>query len=158
VDPAHLLNDIMANLPQDVVRARRLRLETSLSTDVTPVRADATLLRKALHGLITRAIARSELGSTVRVALREQDLQIWIDINDGGAPLAEAELPHAFERSFVGGNLESTGLELATAKAIIDRLGGQVWLRSPGPVGSTITVCLPTLTDQNATAGSTPKA
>ncbi|HTP08321.1 MAG TPA: response regulator [Anaerolineae bacterium] len=158
VDTAHLLNDIMANLPQDMVRAKRLRLETSLSTDVTPVRADATMLRKALHGLITRAIARSEIGSTVRVALHEQDWQIWIDINDGGTPIAEVDLPHAFERSFVGSNLDSTGLELATAKAIIDKLGGQVWLRSPGPVGSIITVCLPTSTDPNAANGAALKA
>ena len=158
VDPAHLLNDIMTSLPQDTVRAKRLRLETSLATDVTPVRADATMLRKALHGLITRAIARSETGSTVRVALREQDWQIWIDISDGGTPVAEDDLPHAFERSFLGSSLDSTGLELATAKTIIDRLGGQVWLRSPGPVGSTITVCLPTLADQNAANGSSVTA
>jgi PAS domain S-box-containing protein len=154
VEPAQLLNDLMANLPQDTVRTKRLRLETSLAADVTPVRADATLLRKALQGLITRAIARSETGSTVRVALHEQDWQIWIDISDGGTPLADADLPHAFERSFVGSNLDSTGLELATAKAIIDKLGGQVWLRSPGPVGSTITVCLPTFSDQNVANGS----
>jgi len=158
VDPAQLLNDIMANLPQDMVRARRLRLETSLSTDVTPVRTDAAMLRKALQGLITRASSRSEIGSTVRVALHEQDWQIWIDISDSGTPIDEADLPHAFERSFVGSSLDSTGLELATAKAIIDKLGGQVWLRSPGPVGSTITVCLPTLTDQNAANGSALKA
>jgi PAS domain S-box-containing protein len=154
VEPAQLLNDLMANLPQDTVRTKRLRLETSLAADVTPVRADATLLRKALQGLITRAIARSETGSTVRVALHEQDWQIWIDISDGGTPLADADVPHAFERSFVGSNLDSTGLELATAKAIIDKLGGQVWLRSPGPVGSTITVCLPTFSDQNVANGS----
>jgi signal transduction histidine kinase len=158
VDPVRLLNDIMANLPQDMVRAKRLRLETSVASDVTPVRADAAMLRKAVQGLLTRAISRSEIGSTVRVALREQDWQIWIDISDSGAPLTDDDLPHAFERSFVGGNLDSTGLELATAKAIIDKLGGQVWLRSPGPVGSTITVCLPTLSDQNATAGSALKA
>jgi signal transduction histidine kinase len=158
VNPAQLLNDIMANLPQDTVRAKRLRLETSLPTDVTPVRADAALLRRALLGLIIRAIARSETGSTVRVALHEQDWQIWIDVIDGGTPLAETELPHAFERSFVGSSLDSTGLELATAKTIVDKLGGQVWLRSPGPVGATITICLPTLTDQNATDGSALKA
>ena len=108
------------------------------------------MLRKALQGLVTRAIARSETGSTVRVSAHEQDWQIWIDISDGGTPIAEADLPHAFERSFVGSSVDSTGLELATAKTIIDKLGGQVWLRSPEPVGSTITVCLPTSADQNA--------
>jgi signal transduction histidine kinase len=157
VDPANLLNDVMASLPQDMVRAKRLRLETSLATDVPSVRADASMLRKALQGLINRAIARSETGSTVRVALREQDWQIWIDISDGGTPIAEDEIPHVFERSFVGSNVDSTGLELATAKAIVDKLGGQVWLRSPGPMGSTITICLPTLTDQVGANGAARK-
>jgi two-component system, OmpR family, phosphate regulon sensor histidine kinase PhoR len=150
VNAAQLLNDVMANLPQDSVRAKRLRLETSLPTDLSPVRADAAMLRKALQGLITRAIARSEAGSTVRVSLHEQEWQIWIDISDGGAPISGVDLPHAFERSSTGGSLDSTGLELATAKAIIDRLGGQVWLRSQEPAGSTITICLPTLADQDA--------
>ncbi len=156
VNPAQVLNDVMTHLPQDAVYAKRLRLETSLPTDLSPVRTDAAMLRKALQGLITRAIARSETGSTVRVTLHEQEWQIWIDISDGGSPIAEAELPHAFERSFVGSSssgYDSTGLELATAKTIIDKLGGQVWLRSPGAVGSTITICLPTSVDQ-ATANS----
>jgi signal transduction histidine kinase len=122
------------------------------------VRTDAAMLRKALLGLITRAIARSETGSTVRVSLHEQEWQIWIDISDGGSPLAEAELPHAFERSFVGNSsgYDSTGLELATAKTIIDKLGGQVWLRNPGPVGSTITICLPTPVEQNTASSAAP--
>jgi signal transduction histidine kinase len=160
VNPAQLLNDIMAKLPQDAVRAKRLRLETSLPTDATPVRADAAVLRKALQGLITRAIARSETGSIVRVSLNEQEWQIWIDISDGGLPIADADLPHAFERSFVGssGSYDSTGLELATAKTIIDKLGGQVWLRSPSSGGSTITICLPTSVDQNAANSTTTDA
>jgi PAS domain S-box-containing protein len=161
VNPAQLLNDIMAGLPQDTVRAKRLRLETSLPTDASPVRADAAVLRKALQGLITRAIARSDANSVVRVTLHEQEWQIWIDISDGGSPIAEADLPHAFERSFIGSSVDSTGLELATAKTIIDKLGGQIWLRSPGAAGSTITICLPTLTDRAAAdvaSADTPSA
>jgi two-component system phosphate regulon sensor histidine kinase PhoR len=148
VDPIQLLNEIMASLPQDTVRARRLRLETSLPSDLPSIRTDPAMLRKALQALVTRAIARSDTGSTVRLSAHEQEWQIWIDISDGGAPIAEADLPHAFERSFLGSSIDSTGLELATAKTIIDKLGGQVWLRSPEMVGSTITVCLPTLADQ----------
>ena len=150
MNTARLLNDIMASLPQDSVSAKRLRLETSLPTDVSPVRADEAMLRKALRGLITRAIARSDTGSTVRVSLQEHEWNIWIDISDGGTSIADADLPHAFERSFVGSSLDSTGLELATAKTIIDKLGGQVWLRSQEPAGSSIIVCLPTHLEQNA--------
>lgn len=148
VNPAQLLDDIMANMSQDTVRAKRLTLETSLPADLPPVRADPLLLRKALLGLVTRAIERSEAGGTVRVAAHRQGWQIWIDIGDSGAPMDEADLLHAFERSFIGGsNLDSTGLELATAKAIVDKLGGQIWLRSPGTSGGTITICLPAATD-----------
>jgi signal transduction histidine kinase len=152
VDPLHLLNEIMAHLPQEAVRTKRLRLETSLPADLPSIRTDPAMLRKALQGLVTRAIARSDTGSTVRLSAHEQDWQIWIDISDGGTPIADVDLPHAFERTFVGSNVDSTGLELATAKTIIDKLGGQVWLRSPETVGSTITVCLPTSTDQVAAA------
>ena len=35
-------------------------------------------------------------------------------------------------------------------KTIIDKLGGQVWLRSPSSGGNMITICLPTFADQNA--------
>ena len=116
------------------------------------------MLRKALQGLITRAIARSEPGSIVRVSLHELEWHIWIDIGDGGISIADVDLPRAFERSFVGISTDSTGLELATAKTIIDKLGGQVWLRNQEPAGSTITVCLPTYPDQNAINSSTHDA
>ncbi len=156
VNPTQVLNEVMMHLPQDAVYAKRLRLETSLPADLSPVRTDAAMLRKALQGLLTRAIARSEVGSVVHVALREREGQIWIDISDGGSPIAEMDLPHAFERSFVSSNsgFDSTGLELATAKTIIDKLGGQVWLRSLGTMGSTVTICLPTPTDQSAVSSA----
>lgn len=155
VDPARLLKDLIVNLPQDSVLTKRLKLETSLPTGLSPVRADPAMLNKAFQGLIMRAIVRSERGGTVGLAAREQDWQIWIDITDGGEPIAEADLPHLFDRSFVGAGSghDSTGLELATAKTIIDKLGGQVWVRNADSIGNTITICLPTTVGQSA-AGS----
>ncbi len=151
VNPSQLLTDIIAGLPQDLVRTKRLRLDVNLPMSLSSVHADPGMLRKVFQGLITRAIARSDADSTIRVAANEQDGQIWIDISDGGAPITENDLPHIFERSFVGtsGSYDSTGLELATAKTIIDKLGGQVWVSSPGPVGSTITACLLTTVDHS---------
>jgi two-component system, OmpR family, sensor histidine kinase ResE len=153
VDLAPLLTDLVANLPQDFVRTKRLKFELNLPTNLGPVRADPALLTKAFQGLITRAIVRSERGTVVRLTAYEQDWQIWIDINDGGGPIATADLPHLFERSYegVGSGYDSTGLELATAKTIIDKLGGQVWVRNVEEIGSTITICLPTTFQQGDT-------
>jgi signal transduction histidine kinase len=152
VDLMQLLKELVMSLPPDSVRAKRLKLETNLPAGLSPVRADPALLTKAFHGLVMRAIARSEQNGQVSIAAREQEWRIWIDISDSGTLIAEAELPHLFERSFVGtGNsYDSTGLELATAKTIIDKLGGQVWVSSGTPTGSTITVCLPTTLQQSA--------
>ena len=157
VDAAQLLSELIANLPQDIVRTKRLKWEVDLPTELAPVRADPALLTKAFQGLVTRAIMRSERGTTVRVAAREHDGQIWIDITDGGGPIATADLPHLFDRSYppVGSGYESTGLELATAKTIIDKLGGQVWVRNAETTGCTITICLP-VTFQHDTADTPP--
>ena len=159
VNLSQLLNDIITGLPQDSVWLKRLKLDVNLPAGLSPVHADRDMLRKALHGIIVRAIARSEVGRTIRVSIDEQEWQIWIDITDGGAPIAEADLPHVFERSFVGaiGGYDSTGLELATAKVIIDKLGGQIWVRSPEPVGSTITICLPTTAGEISTDSTAPR-
>jgi two-component system sensor histidine kinase ResE len=149
VNPSQILTDAITGLSQEPLQAKRLRLDVNVPPNLSSVQADPVTLRKTIQGLIIRAIARSEAGGTIRMVARQQERQIWIDISDEGTPIAGNDLPHVFERSFVGvdGGYDDTGLELATAKTIIDKLGGQVWVSSPGPVGSTITICLPTIAD-----------
>jgi hypothetical protein len=68
------------------------------------------------------------------------------------AAIADADLPHAFERSFVGSGPDSTGLELATAKIIIDKFAASLAVQpEPGaaPHG------LPAPLDQNAIMATT---
>ena len=67
-----------------------------------------------------------------------------IDVSDDGPAVSEEDLPHLFEKSVIrlDASPENTGLELALAKAILDRIGGQVWIGGQGPIGSTVTVCL----------------
>jgi PAS domain S-box-containing protein len=145
VDLSKLINDVIAAMPLDALRNRFLKLDVDLAPNLPPVVADAALLRKVLQGLLTRAVARSEGGSTIHVTAREQEQNIWVTVSDGGAPIAEVDLPHIFDRSFISaaGGYDATGLELAIAKVIIERLGGQIWVSNIGPVGTTITVCLP---------------
>jgi signal transduction histidine kinase len=109
------------------------------------VRADPELLRQLLNGLIVRAATRSAPGDEIRLTAREYENQVWVDVTDSGPGVDEAELPHVFEKSFVeaGASTEGTGLELALVKAIIERLGGQVWVSQRAPMGSTIAVALP---------------
>lgn len=145
VDVAKLINEIITTIPLDSVRTRYLKLDVNLPPSLPPISADMALLRKALQGLIARALVRSEAGSTISVSAHEQEQNIWISVSDGGASIVEADLPHLFDRSFVSasGGYDATGLELATAKAIVDKLGGQIWVSNVVTSGTLITVCLP---------------
>jgi signal transduction histidine kinase len=146
VDLTATLAETGQALSSGVIHERGLKLTVEPVPALPQVRADPELLRQLLNGLIVRAAARSAPGGEIRLSAREHDHQVWVDVSDNGPAVAETDLPHIFEKTFVetGANMDSTGLELALVKAIIERLGGQVWVGSQGPVGSTITVCLPT--------------
>lgn len=146
VDLSTTLADAGHALSAGVIQEKGLKLTVEPVPSLPQVRADPELLRQMLNGLIVRAAARSLPGGEIRLAAREHAHQVWVDVSDDGPAVDDADLPHIFERTFMemGTNAESTGLELALVKAIIERLGGQVWVASQGPVGSTITLCLPT--------------
>jgi two-component system phosphate regulon sensor histidine kinase PhoR len=146
VDLPAILAETEQAISIGLVHDKGLRLEVSKPEALPSVHADPDLLRQLLNGLIVRAAARTEAGGVIRVATREHENQVWVDVSDEGPAVPESELPHIFEKTFLetGSNLEGTGLELALVKAIIERLGGQVWVGTQGAAGSTITVCLPT--------------
>jgi signal transduction histidine kinase len=133
----------------NLIREKGLRLTVAPVPALPQVRADPELLRQLLNGLMVRAASRSAPGGEIRLAAREHDQQVWVDVSDSGPAVDDAGLSHIFERTFndSGAPAEGTGLELALVKAIIERLGGQVWVGIQEPVGSTITVCLPTAAD-----------
>jgi two-component system sensor histidine kinase ResE len=144
LDLQPLLNEIHTDLFENKVRSRNIRFTLDTDADLPKVNADPQLLRRLIEGLITRALLRSRANDEIRLTAHSQRGQVWITVSDDGPAVSEADLPHVFEKSIVrlDSPLESSGLELALAKAIIDRMGGQIWVGGQGPAGSTITVCL----------------
>ncbi len=63
--------------------------------------------------------------------------------------LKKTDLPYIFEKSFGSDrfNQTATGLEMAKVKTILDRMGGQVWVRGEPNAGNTISICLPIAKD-----------
>lgn len=151
VDLISTLEEMSKSLSTGLLHEKGLKLTVEPVASLPRVRADPELLRQLLNGLIVRAAARSAAGDEIRLTARENNSQVWVDVGDHGPAVDESELPHIFEKAFVdaGTTPEGTGLELALVKAIIERLGGQVWVSRKGAVGSTITVCLPVYSNSN---------
>jgi len=145
VDLIAALKNIQTELEGEKLQNQGLKLRLEINDSLLLVRADSNLLNRLVNSLINRAITRSKRGDEVCLqAIRHQN-QAWITISDNGAAVSDKDLPHLFEKSVVhlDPTPENTGLELALAKAIVDRMGGQIWIGGQGPAGSAITICLP---------------
>jgi signal transduction histidine kinase len=98
------------------------------------------LLEEALLIPITNAIQHSELGKTVR--LRISGTSVTVEDEAGG--IAEEDLPHLFERFYTGkGSSGGTGLGLPICKDLVEKMDGEVSIRSEKGVGTSVRIELP---------------
>jgi PAS domain S-box-containing protein len=144
VDIVEILKKTRDSVRKGKVKDAKIHIDLIIPSDVPQVRADPDLLGQLFNGLVKRAALRSDQGGEVRVRLRIDPDQVWVEVSDDGPPVSDADLPHIFERFYttLEADLLTTGLELATVKTIMDRMGGQVWIGGEGPIGTTVTICL----------------
>jgi signal transduction histidine kinase len=128
--------------------AERVQIEVlaKIPTDIPDVRMDRMPLSQVFQNLIQNAIQHSPPGGKVYVAVDEihDDTGHWVQcvVADGGAGLAEADLPRIFEPFFTrrqGG----TGLGLAIARRIVEGHGGTITAGNRPEGGAKMTVRLP---------------
>jgi PAS domain S-box-containing protein len=115
-------------------------LDVTVEGSSARVVADLALLEEALLIPITNAIQHSEPGKTVR--LRLSGASVTVEDRAGG--IAEEDLPHLFERFYTGrGSSGGTGLGLPICKDLVERMGGEVSIRSEKGVGTSVRIELP---------------
>jgi PAS domain S-box-containing protein len=104
------------------------------------VLADPALLEEALLIPITNAIQHSDPDRMVRV--RIAGASVTIEDRAGGIP--EEDLPHLFERFYSGrGSSGGFGLGLPICKDLVERMDGEVSVRSEKGVGTAVRIGLP---------------
>jgi signal transduction histidine kinase len=111
------------------------------------VRADRTRLLQVLANLVGNAIKFNRPLGWVEIALALDAGRLRIDVTDGGPGIAPELLPRLFrpferldaERRGVAG----TGLGLATAKRLVEAMGGTIGVRSTPGEGACFSVWMP---------------
>jgi two-component system phosphate regulon sensor histidine kinase PhoR len=115
-------------------------LEVSVEGEAGWVVADPALLEEAILIPITNAIQHSDPGQTVRLRLSGPA----VSVEDRAGGIAEEDLPHIFERFYSGkGPSAGSGLGLPICKDLVERMGGEVSVRSERGVGTAVRIGLP---------------
>ncbi|HEY2709715.1 MAG TPA: sensor histidine kinase KdpD [Caulobacteraceae bacterium] len=142
VAPRVLATDLrdVASAAADRVSRRlgRRELQRDYPSTLSTAPADPALLEQALVNILENAIAYSDDGSRIEVAVYEDERNVVISLEDEGRGIPTAQLQQVFERfqrleesSDRGGAGAGTGLGLAIAKGFVEAMGGRIAAASP---------------------------
>jgi len=107
---------------------------------------DAMRIEQAIQNLAANALKHTPPGGAVRLGARRQDGRVVLSVSDNGIGIPAEHLPHVFDRFYKADRSRSqsgSGLGLSIVKAIVERHGGSVAVRSTPNVETRFEVMLP---------------
>ncbi len=110
------------------------------------VPGDEDLIFLAIHNLLNNALKFSQPEDTIEVRAFEDGSMVVIEVADTGPGIPEEEVPHVWQELYRGKGARSipgSGLGLALVRAIIERHGGEVDLRSRVGQGTVVSLRVP---------------
>jgi two-component system OmpR family sensor kinase len=149
VDLAAVLEETVA-ITQEEPEAADRSITLSLPQAPWPlpqVQGDEDLLLLALINLLNNAVKFSGPGDRVEVRAFEDADMVIVEVADTGPGIPEAEVPYVWQELYRGRGargVPGSGLGLALVRAITERHGGQVTIRSRLKQGTVVTMKLPT--------------
>lgn len=109
-----------------------------------PVHGDPGRLDQVVANLLQNCARHCREGDTVTLAaVTTPDGRALLTVADTGPGIAEADLPHVFERFWRSGTGGGSGLGMPIVRAIAEAHGGRVSITSDGRSGTTATVDFP---------------
>jgi len=128
------------------------QIELLLDLEITFSEAvfDPDRIEQVFTNLIDNAIRHTDEGGTVRVFVRNDASEFYVEVQDSGSGIPEDDLPFIFERFYKADKSrvrnkekKGTGLGLAIAKNIVDAHKGTIQVKSKINYGTTFSFRLP---------------
>ena len=147
---ASLLSDV-AESARLLARKKSVHFSYHLVDEPSYVLGDETSLRELFLILLDNAVKYTPRRGTVDMSLVRDRDSATIEVSDTGIGIAEADLPHIFDRFWRADKVRSRktggeGLGLSIAKRIVDQSHGTIHVESELGCGSKFCVQLPLLT------------
>jgi heavy metal sensor kinase len=128
--------------------AKQIRMDADIPAHPVTIQGDAQAIRRLFLILIDNAVKYTPAGGWVRVGVEPRDGVVVGTVSDSGIGIAEADLPHVFDRFWRADKVRSremggSGLGLSIAKWIAARHGGVIEVASAVGQGSVFRVLAP---------------
>ncbi|MBI3241887.1 MAG: response regulator [Chloroflexi bacterium] len=146
---ADLVQEWAQTANKTLLQDKALRLNIIIGENVPMVYADRELVFRLLQQLLDQMAsrARAEPGRALRISVNHHQGQVWIDVTTEGV-MPKTTDPVRRVTKTLGGPATTTPAawpDLAVVSAIVNGVGGQVWVRGKEPVGTAIAICLPAI-------------
>jgi two-component system sensor histidine kinase KdpD len=155
----------------EIVRAARHQIEYALRahevrivdhTNNRAVHVDPRLVSAALAHVLENAAQYSAPESTITVTLELVDGGLRLVVDDDGAGVAAADVPHLFERFYRGTAAQrhapGTGMGLAIVQGLVNAQGGRVQVEDRPERGARFSIFVPAASRISLDDPETPSA
>ena len=126
-------------LLDELMKQKHIKLRTKLDSCV--VYADEIKMSQVIYNFISNAIKHSEDKSEIKINIIDSEDSVRLEVIDKGDGISEEALPYIWDRYYkvdknFNRNVNSTGLGLAIAKAILEAHKAKYGVESKVNVGS----------------------
>lgn len=151
----NLMIQEMAEFCEQRAKYANVRIETSLGDTVAQVDGSASEMQQVLLNLINNAIdAMDPGGGNLDIITRMEEGRVVCSISDTGCGIPQANLSRIFDPFFTTKPVgKGTGLGLSIIYGIINKMGGEISVKSVVNQGTTFILRLPAI-DPATTEGS----
>jgi two-component system, NtrC family, sensor kinase len=145
VDINQLILEIIG-LTEQRAKYSRIVFKSNLHPDLPSVRASNTEMQQILLNMINNAIdAMEKSGGTITISTQKAEDMVVTEITDTGPGIPMAYLGRIFDPFFTTKPVgKGTGLGLSICFGIVNKLGGNIQVKSVVGLGTTFLVMLPT--------------
>lgn len=142
IDVRDVLRDVCAEV-RSLAEKREIRVNARLGDEPAVISGNRPALHRLFLALLDNAMKYSPAGGNVNLRVQRDDSRVAVTIEDFGAGIGEADLPHIFQRFYRAAGMRSDdghGLGLALAQSIARAHGAPIQVESTEGAGSVFRV------------------
>ncbi|MGB3587386.1 MAG: PAS domain-containing sensor histidine kinase [Tunicatimonas sp.] len=155
VSVRHLLETVIDDL-DDYPGREEVLVHVTANTKHTTT-TDEHILTSILKGIVENSIKFRKTNASdtvIKVSVRAYKEGIKIKVKDNGLGMDRAMQQRAFDMFYRGhGHVKGSGLGLYVAKTAIEKLGGEIVIKSQPFLGTEVSIYIPSTTSSTPTVG-----